>query len=296
MPSDKIIHDYIAGAVGGAAGLIVGHPFDTTKVQQQTQHSGHKYRGTVEAIKHISSFGMVRGFYRGLSWPLLSLGVVNSVFFGVYGHTLKLLESNKSKQKCNYLNIFIAGCVGGTAQIVFVVPADFIKTALQSQIPHDVDGLDKVRRPYFKGPIQCAKVIYQERGCLGFYKGGLAMTYREIPSYGIYCLTYEFLRAKMHEHKVLANTGVVVSLIAGGIAGSCSWASVIPFDVIKNRYQADFTRQYRGFVHCAQMLYREGGVRIFYTGCLVTCLRAFAVNAVTFTVYTHLLKHLELHY
>ena len=65
------------------------------------------------------------------------------MFFGVYGHTLKLLDSNKSKRKCNYLNIFIAGCVGGSAQLVFVVPADFIKTALQSQIPHDVDGFDK---------------------------------------------------------------------------------------------------------------------------------------------------------
>ena len=78
----------------------------------------------------------IRGFYRGLSWPLCSFGIVNSVFFGVYGNTLKFLESDKSKRKSNYLNIYLSGCVGGAVQLLFVVPVDYIKTALQSQIPH----------------------------------------------------------------------------------------------------------------------------------------------------------------
>ena len=81
-------------------------------------------------------FFQFRGFYRGLSWPLVSFGIVNSVFFGVYGNTLKFLESDKTKRKSNYLNIYLSGCVGGAAQLVFVVPVDYIKTALQSQIPH----------------------------------------------------------------------------------------------------------------------------------------------------------------
>ena len=80
----------------------------------------------------------IKGFYRGLSWPFFSLGIVNSVFFGVYGTTLKLLESDRSKRTSNYLNIYLSGCVGGAAQLVFVIPVDYIKVALQSQIPHDV--------------------------------------------------------------------------------------------------------------------------------------------------------------
>ena len=146
---------------------------------------------------------------------------------------------------------------------------------------------------YFKGPLHCAMSIYKERGLLGFYKGGVAMAYREIPSFGIYCLSYEYLSAKMHDYKLTDDNGVIASLVSGGIAGSLTWASIIPFDVIKTRYQADFTGEYRGFMHCAKMLYKEGGVRIFYTGCLVTCLRAFPVNAVTFTIYSQTLKYLE---
>lgn len=120
------------------------------------------------------------------------------------------------------------------------------------------------------------------------------MAYREVPSYGIYCLTYEFLSAKMHHHEFTDSHGIVADLVSGGVAGSLTWFSIIPFDVIKSRFQADFTGEYEGFLHCAKELYREGGVRIFYTGCLVTCLRAFPVNAVTFLVYSQTLKYLEM--
>lgn len=122
------------------------------------------------------------------------------------------------------------------------------------------------------------------------------MAYREIPSYGIYCLSYEFMSAQMHDYGLTDSTGFISSFVSGGIAGSLTWASIIPFDVIKSRYQADFSGEYRGFMHCARMLYKEGGWRIFYTGCLVTCMRAFPVNAVTFTVYTQTLKRLESNY
>ena len=119
------------------------------------------------------------------------------------------------------------------------------------------------------------------------------MGYREVPSYGIYCLTYEVLSAKMHQHQFTDAHGIVADLVSGGVAGSLTWFSIIPFDVIKSRFQADFSGEYTGFLHCAKELYKEGGVRIFYTGCLVICLRAFPVNAVTFLVYSQTLKYLE---
>lgn len=77
------------------------------------------------------------GFYRGLSWPLMSFGAVNSVFFGVYGNTLKYLEKDKDNRKSSHINIYLAGCTGGMAQLVLVIPTDHVKVVLQSQIPHD---------------------------------------------------------------------------------------------------------------------------------------------------------------
>ncbi|KAL3873809.1 hypothetical protein ACJMK2_036894 [Sinanodonta woodiana] len=200
------LHDFIAGAFGGAAGLVVGHPFDTTKVQLQIHQQG----GTLDAIKHIYKFG----------WPNL----------------MKL----------------------------------------------------------YKGPIDCAASIIKERGIVGMYKGGVAMAVREIPTYGIYCLTYEVLNAKMHENKLTDSKGIVASLLAGGVAGSLTWLSILPVDVIKSRYQADCNGKYKGLLDCTYKCYQEGGIRIFYRGFLITCARAFLVNAVTFLAYSHTLKYLEM--
>ena len=77
-----------------------------------------------------------KGFFRGLSYPLFSYGIVNSLFFGVYGNALKWLEKDKANRKSSYWTIYLAGCLGGTAQLVALVPVDLVKVVLQSQIPH----------------------------------------------------------------------------------------------------------------------------------------------------------------
>ena len=68
---------------------------------------------------------------------MLSYGLINSVFFGVYGNTLKLLGADSSGQtRPEYGKILLAGAIGGVAQLVPACPIDVIKVVLQSQIPH----------------------------------------------------------------------------------------------------------------------------------------------------------------
>lgn len=292
--TSHVVHDYIAGAVGGAAGLLLGHPFDTTKVQQQTQLHGNKYKGLLDAIKNISQQSLSKGFYRGLSYPLISYGIVNSLFFGVYGNSLKWLDRDRSDKKSSYLNIYIAGCIGGTAQLVALVPVDLVKVVLQSQIPHSTTKGQKVEYvKYFKGPTECAIHIYKTSGILGFYKGLVPNAWRDIPSYGLYSLTYEALRQIMIQKGWTDSKGVIAELFAGGCAGTLTWFSIMPFDVIKSRYQADMKKEFSGMLDCAYKSYKEEGIMVFYRGCLITCLRAFPVNAVIFFVYSRTLEYLE---
>lgn len=291
--TDHVIHDYIAGAIGGGAGLILGHPFDTTKVQLQTQLHENKYKGLRDAIRNISHQSLSKGFFRGLSYPLFSYGVVNSIFFGVYGNVLRWLDRGKKEKKSSNLNIYLAGCIGGAAQLVVLVPVDLVKVLLQSQIPHPTKGHAVDSSRYFKGPTECAKHIYRTSGILGFYKGLVPNAFRDIPSYGLYTLSYEALRQTMIQKGWTDSKGVIAELIAGGCAGTLTWFSIMPFDVIKSRYQADISKEYRGIIDCAVKSYREEGLTVFYRGCLVTCLRAFPVNAVTFLVYSNTLQYLE---
>jgi hypothetical protein len=87
--------------------------------------------------------------------------------------------------------------------------------------------------------------------------------------------------------------GVIAELFAGGCAGTLTWFSIMPFDVIKSRYQADMKKEFSGMLDCAFKSYKEEGIMVFYRGCLITCLRAFPVNAVIFLVYSRTLQYLE---
>ena len=76
-----------------------------------------------------------KGFFRGMGFPLVSYGVVNSVFFGVYGQTLKAFKGDDHERGVTYKEVFFAGCMGGLVQISVACPVDLVKVVLQSQIP-----------------------------------------------------------------------------------------------------------------------------------------------------------------
>ncbi|CAD5114646.1 DgyrCDS3697 [Dimorphilus gyrociliatus] len=88
------INEYIAGAIGGSASLVVGHPLDTVKVQIQTQQFiGKPYSGNLKAIKSV--------LHSGLNFSTTTLTMIQDQ---------------------------------GVAQLSVACPVDSIKVILQSQI------------------------------------------------------------------------------------------------------------------------------------------------------------------
>ena len=59
----------------------------------------------------------VKGLFKGMMYPMVSAGLLNSLFFGVYGVSLRAMTSLRGEgAKPNYLEIYLAGCAGGVAQ------------------------------------------------------------------------------------------------------------------------------------------------------------------------------------
>ncbi|XP_077996057.1 solute carrier family 25 member 45-like [Glandiceps talaboti] len=283
--------DFVAGFLGGGAGLFVGHPFDTIKVRLQAQSiSGTNYGGIIDCTRKLIGHESILGFYKGMGFPLATIPLQNAITFGAYGYALKHLSLWKyGTTDCvpGNMDIVIAGCVGGFAQLSVACPVELVKIRLQMQTHGKGNPSSSKVLPHYRGPVHCISSIWKTEGLPGCYRGLNIMIFRDIPASAVYFLTYEVLCKKLtSEGKQGPST--LAMLLAGGLAGCASWIIINPMDVIKSRYQADGvkTKMYRNIWHCCVDSYRTGGFRVFLTGLSINCIRGFPVNAVTFTVYS----------
>lgn len=241
--------------------MIVGHPLDTIKVHLQSQNSQHpKYKNTIDCFRKLVAKDGFRGIYRGMSSPLAGVAAINAIVFGVYGNTQRNLQNPDSLN-----SHFIAGAAAGFFQSFFCSPMELAKSRLQ--VSNDPDG-----------PLKCLKKIYTTQGFSGLFRGLNSTILREVPAFGSYFLTYEWLTRT----KTPVTTATM--LLCGGIAGMVSWIIIYPIDVIKTRMQIDSS--YKNSVDCLRKSVSREGYKFLYRGLSPTLFRAFPVNAATFAVVT----------
>ena len=103
---------YTAGFLSGIAQTIVGHPLDTIKVWAQG----------VSAMPAGAVGGARLGqLYAGVTYPLMSAGIINATSFGVANSTTKYGH-------------FYSGVTAGLAAGMIAAPMDYYK--IQRQIHH----------------------------------------------------------------------------------------------------------------------------------------------------------------
>lgn len=80
----------IAGSIGGAAGIIFGHPLDVVKVRMQSQSS--PFSSSLQCFLHILREEKFLGLYRGMAPPLVSVALYQSICFASYNFAMKRLN------------------------------------------------------------------------------------------------------------------------------------------------------------------------------------------------------------
>ncbi|XP_050313771.1 mitochondrial basic amino acids transporter-like [Anthonomus grandis grandis] len=267
--------DFIAGCIGGCAGVIVGHPLDTIKVCLQTQDSKNpKYSGTFQCLRSIFAKEGMRGLFKGVTSPLVGVAGINAIVFGVYGNTQRCMKDPES-----LVSHGIAGALAGFVQSFICSPMELAKSTMQ------------VGNIHSKDPLDCLKFIYKNKGISGLFRGLNLTILREVPAFSTYFLTYELLTRRNDDLPV----STFSMLMGGGMAGVMSWALVYPVDVLKSRFQIDgiTSTKYLSSYDCLVKSVRAEGVSCLFQGITPTLIRAFPVNAVTFTVVTWSMKLLE---
>jgi len=172
--------------------------------------------------------------------------------------------------------------VAGAVQSAICGPIELIKTHCQ------ISGVGQ-KTAKSKSEMQVAREIVRRQGFAGLRKGLGLTVCREVPSFGAYFFCYQWFYSNGLE--LCPNYPISVIMFSGGMAGVGCWLVSYPADVLKTRWQADgvegkplFTSVRQCYQHTAADGAPYNPKSAFWRGFGATALRAFPVNAITFTV------------
>ncbi|KAG9153988.1 hypothetical protein Leryth_000508 [Lithospermum erythrorhizon] len=283
--------DLISGTVGGAAQLIVGHPFDTIKVKLQSQPTPlpgqqPKFAGAMDAVRQTVAAEGPRGLYKGMGAPLATVAAFNAVLFSVRGQMEALLRSEPGvpltiKQQ------LIAGAGAGVAVSFLACPTELLKCRLQAQSSVASTGAAATAAVRYGGPLDVARHVLRSAGMRGLFKGLVPTMAREVPGNAAMFGVYEAVKQLIADGQDTSNLGRGSQILAGGVAGASFWVSVYPTDVVKSVIQVDDYKnpKYSGSIDAFKKIVASEGVKGLYKGFGPAMARSVPANAACFLAY-----------
>ena len=225
---------YMKGCMSGMFGIILSHPVDSIKTHFQTsQNKKFRYNFT--------------NMYRGITSPLLGVGLEKALVFGTYNYCHNNLN----------LGIMMSGAISGLTASVIVSPYERIK--IMRQTNQNV-SIKMCMTPAF------------------MFKGLSATFTREIPGFAIYFSTYEGLKKYFYTSKN-KEINIPSSFVFGGLSGTMAWIFIYPQDRIKTILQSSETKNIKQII---LSIYENGGVGQFYKGFSFAVCRAILLHSGTF--------------
>lgn len=228
------IKQYINGGISGITGVILSHPIDTIKTHIQSGKGN---------LSHFT----LRTLYKGLSAPLIGVGIEKAIVFGTYNYVFS-----------NTANIPLSGAVAGFTAAVVVSPYERIKIQKQQGIKFQLTNI---------------KSLFN----------GLSATFtREIPGFAIYFSVFESLKKRTLKNTNKNELPHILSFAYGGISGLSAWIFIYPQDKIKTIIQSYSGNTKYNIRKIITDLYYEGGYKIFYKGFSWAAYRAILLHSGTF--------------
>ncbi|KAF8832763.1 hypothetical protein HHX47_DHR1001554 [Lentinula edodes] len=120
------LNELIAGSVGGAAQVLVGHPLDTVKTRAQIAPKG-MFVSNID-IRKEGFFAL----YKGMASPLLGIAGVNSLLFAAYGVSKRIVSPYP---QLSLPETSLAGAMAGAANTILASPVEMFKVTMAREIP-----------------------------------------------------------------------------------------------------------------------------------------------------------------
>ncbi|KAJ2481076.1 mitochondrial ornithine carrier protein [Coemansia sp. RSA 2131] len=305
-PQVSGIENLAYGSLSGMMGKFVEYPFDTVKVRLQTSET-QVFSGTLDCLKQTWQHEGFRGFYRGLTSPLLGAMAENAIAFYAYNRIQSAIRavSHDSEAGLSLPQLFVSGALSGSICAFVISPVELVKCKLQVEnVQGYASGGTQASRTKFKGPLSVVAHLLKTQGVGGLYKGILPTVARETLGVGFWFGTYELVCQMLLNMQnrdgsaklTKSDLGAGSIVLAGGCAGIGYNITSYPIDVVKSFIQTDDVRsasaskERTGIVSTIKTVYSRGGIAAFYRGLGITLIRAFPANAAMFMTYEYLTR------
>lgn len=247
----------------------------------------------------------IRALYAGVTGPLLTIGILQSLNFAIYDSVRRALYERQlqsegqnlvsyERQPGDYLyrdklyNVAAASFISGASISILTSPMMIVKTKQQLMV---WGFKEAIRETYL-------------HGIRNFYTGFGVHFICESFGRSVYMFTYELLKRQLAEAKAneqataTANLSVSDRILCAASAGMTSWVFIFPADVIRSKlYAKSITTPSSptaiGGIELARQLVKEQGITSLYRGMGITVARAGPVAAAVLPVYDAVLAWLS---
>ncbi len=130
-------------------------------------------KGLTTLIKECIAYEGVKGFYKGMAFPIVSISFINAFVFSVNEISKIILNFNGHNPLTEGL---ITGSIAGFLNSFIIGPIELVKLRLQLQ-------RESKDLAHYKGITDCLNKIYHQKGIKGLFQGNSINILREVPAY-----------------------------------------------------------------------------------------------------------------
>jgi len=308
--SPELLCYFVAGGVAGATSRTVVSPLERLKIIQQVQSSSSngQYKGVWRSLVRMWNEEGFAGFMRGNGINCLRIVPYSAVQFTTYEQLKKLFTSNGSRELDTPTRL-ISGALAGITSVCSTYPLDLVRSRLsiatasisvqnQSLSAASADsGSSSISRStpkarYSKADLSVfgmtLKVMREEGGVRGLYRGLVATAVGVAPYVGINFAAYEALRGIITPP---GQSSTPRKLMCGALAGSISQTLTFPFDVLRRKMQVvgmsagGLGYRYSGAMDALRVIIHAEGFRGLYRGIWPNLLKVAPSIATSFFTY-----------
>lgn len=173
---------FLAGAITGGTGSVVGNPFDVMKTLAQTNKE--KSAGLSSLVGDMYKSQGIGGFYRGVEVNIMRACVLNATKMGCYDISKGYVAEATGWSRKDIRTAFSSSFIAGFFMTCNVAPFDMLRTKLMNQ-PTD--------KKIYDGLADCLVKSVKADGVLSLWRGFIPIWARFAPQATIQLLTIEYL-------------------------------------------------------------------------------------------------------